>query len=177
LYSLFLKKASKVFNTMLGPHFSEGQILGDKILREILLPNDDAEAMAIIFNILHGQNNAIRESPDPEVILRVAIAVDRFGCTVPLAYAIKVWLNCVNVTDDSKLWRLMTAAYWFDNAKAFKEISLALILHYKESYLQLVVQGVIDTDFLMRACGKSASFACFGIRAKFKSSLARRSKK
>jgi hypothetical protein len=71
----------------------------------------------------------------------------------------------------------MMAAYWFHNTKAFEEISLALIFHYKNSYLQLAIEGGVDPEVLMRVCGESESIACFEIRAKFKSSFARRSKK
>ena len=77
VYSLF-KDTSKYFNALLGPHFSEGQNLGNKSLTEIPLLDDNAEAMAIIFNIIHGRNSVVRESPDPDEILQIAIAADKF---------------------------------------------------------------------------------------------------
>ena len=89
VYSLFLKNALKYFNALLGPHFSEGQNLGNKSLTKIPLPDNNAEAMAIIFNIIHSRNSAIRETPDLDEILQIAIAADKFDCIVPLAYAIK----------------------------------------------------------------------------------------
>lgn len=52
--------------------------------------------MAIIFNIIH--NNVIKEALGPDEVLQVAIAADKFDCIVPLAYAIKSWLNYANVT-------------------------------------------------------------------------------
>ena len=56
--------------------------------------------------------------------------------------------------------------------KGIQEISLALISHYKDSYLQLVIQGGVDPEVLIRVCGESESIACFEIRAKFKSIVA-----
>jgi hypothetical protein len=94
-----LKNASKYFNALIGPHFSEGQNLGNQSLTKIPLLDDNAEAMAVIFNIIHSQNSAIRETPDPDEILQIAITADKSDCIVPLAYAIKYWLNCANVTD------------------------------------------------------------------------------
>ena len=127
VYSLFLKNASTVFNAMLGPHFSEGQNLGGDLLTELSLPEDNAEAMTIICHLVHSRNDAIPETLGPDEIFQVAVAADKFDGIVPLAYAIKDWLNCAGVTDGSKLWRLLMAAYWFDNAKAFNEISHALV--------------------------------------------------
>lgn len=123
-YSLVLKSASRVFNAMLGPGFSEGQRLNDNESTEIIMTEDDAEAMEIMPNVIYGCNNAVHNSLDASQILRVAITADKFDCKVALAFAIKVWLNCANITDSSQLWRLLRAAYWFDNAKSFEDISL-----------------------------------------------------
>jgi hypothetical protein len=160
-YSLAIKSASKVFTAMLSPRFSEGQRLADNEWTEIDMPEDDAEAMEIMLNVIHGINNAVHNGLDTSKILRVAIIADKFDCKVALAFAIKVWLNCANITDGSQLWLLLRAAYWFDNAKSFEEISLALMLHYRGSYLQLWAQDHIDTDILIRICRKSGLFRLF----------------
>lgn len=158
-YSLVLKSASRVFSAMLGPRFNEGQRLDDNESTEIDMPEDDAEAMEIMLNVIHGCNNAVHDGLDASQILRVAITADKFDCNVALAFAIKVWLNCANITDSNQLWRLLRAAYWFDNAKSFEEISLGLILHHRGSYLKLWAQDDIDADILIRICRKSELFA------------------
>jgi hypothetical protein len=79
----------------------------------------------------------LHDGLDASQILRVAITVEKFDCKVALAFAIKIWLNCANITNSKQLWRLLRAVYWFDNAKSFEEISLGLILHHRGSYLQL----------------------------------------
>jgi len=151
-YSCVLKSASKVFSAMLGPRFSEGQRLNDNESTEIDMPEDDAEAMEIMLNVIHGCNNAVDDGLNGSQILRVAITADKFDCKVALSFAIKVWLNCANITDSNQLWRLLKAAYWFDNAKSFEEISLGLILHHRGSYLKLWAKDNIDTDILIRIC-------------------------
>jgi hypothetical protein len=136
-YSLVLKSASRVFNAILSPRFSEGQRLDDNESTEIDMPEGDAEVMEIMLNVIHGYNNTVHDSLDISQILRVVITTDKFDYKVALAFAIKVWLNYANITNSSQLWRLLRAAYWFDNAKSFEGISLGLILHHQGSYLQL----------------------------------------
>lgn len=160
-YSLVLKSASRVFSAMLGPRFSEGQRLDADESTEIYMPEDDAEAMEIMFNVIHGYNNAVHDGLDASQILRVAITTDKFDCKVALAFAIKVWLNCANITDSNQLWQLLRAAYWFGNAKSFQEISLRLILHHRGSYLQLWAQDDIHAEILIRICRKSGLFYLF----------------
>ena len=122
---------------MLGPRFSEGQRLNNNESMEIDMLEDNAEAIEIMLNVIYGCNNAVYNGLDTSQILQVAIIADKFDCKVALAFAIKVWLNCANITDSNQLWRLLRAAYWFDNAKSFEEISLGLMLHHRGSYLQL----------------------------------------
>lgn len=119
------------------------------------MPEDDAEAMEIILNVIHGRNNGVQDGLDARQILQVAITADKFDCKVALAWAIKVWLDCANLTDSSQLWRLLKAAYWFDNAKSFKEISFRLMLYHQGSFLQLWLKDNIDTDIMIRICRKS----------------------
>ena len=89
-YSLVLKSASRVFGAMLDGRFSEGQRLDDNGSTEIHMPDDDAEAMEIMLNVIHGRNNAVHDGLDASQILRVAITADKFDCKVALAFAIKV---------------------------------------------------------------------------------------
>jgi hypothetical protein len=44
---------------MLGPRFSEGQRLDGNESMEIDMPEDDAKAMEIMLNVIHGCNNAV----------------------------------------------------------------------------------------------------------------------
>ncbi len=62
VYSLFVKTASPVLNAMLRPNFEEGQQLAKTGSAEIALPEDNAEAIETIFNVIHGRNDKVRES-------------------------------------------------------------------------------------------------------------------
>ena len=159
-YSLVLKNASKVFSAMLNPRFSEGRRLAENQSTEIDMPEDDAEAMEIMLNVIHGYNDAVRDGLGADQILRLAITADKFDCRIALAFAIKDWLKCADISDSYQLWQLLKAAYWFDNAKSFGEISLALMLHHQGSYLTLWAQDDIDTEVLIRICREFELF-CF----------------
>jgi hypothetical protein len=72
---------------------------------------DDAEEIEIMLNVIHSCNNAVHDGLDASQILQVAITADKFDCKVALAFAIKVWLNCANITGSNQLWQLLRAAY------------------------------------------------------------------
>ncbi|CZR63190.1 uncharacterized protein PAC_13086 [Phialocephala subalpina] len=155
VYSLILKNTSKVFSAMLGPQFSEGQALLIRTTNtqpvELPLPEDDPDALRAICNILHGRNDAFVEPVRAPEILNIAIAADKWDCVVPLAWAVKDWLRCEGVTDSKELWRLMLAAYWFDEDKAFEKITQALLFHHKSSYFDLKEQAdELDSNVFMR---------------------------
>jgi hypothetical protein len=152
VFSLFLKNASSVFKAMLGPHFAEGQSLGGADPVEILLPEDNAEALSIIFNVLHGRNDSVPDSLNGSQILHIATAADKFDLVISLRFAIQRWLNCSGVNDPRELWLLMVASFWFDNANGFADITHALILHYAGSYSELAIEGGLNPDVLLRVC-------------------------
>jgi BTB/POZ domain len=74
--SCVLKNASKVFNAMLGPQFREGQDLHGNSPKEIIMPDDNADALTIICRILHLRNDSIPDSRTPSEVLQIAIAAD-----------------------------------------------------------------------------------------------------
>lgn len=136
--STILKNASKYFSALLGPNFREGQDIGKGIPKEILLPEENAQSLEIIFNVLHLRNEAVPKSLSPISILEIAIAADKFDCTVAMQHVSTIWLSPKKVTDAQELGRLMTAAYVFDNAEAFSDVTRWIIMHHQNSYLALM---------------------------------------
>ena len=110
------------------------------------MPDDIANALEIICNIIHHRNDAVPEKLKPDEIFKIAIAADKFDCIVALKYATTLWLNPRNVKDIFELGHLMAAAYILDNARAFDEITLLMLFHHKGSYLPLAdeIAGLID---------------------------------
>jgi hypothetical protein len=143
VYSLFLKNASKVFAVMLGPNFSEGEKISQITMGsavELDFPEDDAEALSIIFRVIHGRNESIHQTLTSEQVLSVAITADKYDCIVPLAFAIEHWFNPRNLAGlatPKQKWEMMTAAYWVCKDRSFTDLSLALMLNYSGSFLEL----------------------------------------
>jgi len=71
--------SSRVFNVILGPSYSEGANLSSLAPKDIPLPNDDAKALEIIFNVIHYRMEAMDDPLDPSVVLRVAITADKYN--------------------------------------------------------------------------------------------------
>lgn len=138
VHSFILKNVSMVFNAMFGPHFKEGQGLGGAYPKEIPLPEDSADALELICCVIHSRNDAVPYSLSPSEVLQVAIAADKYDCTVGLKFAGESWLIHNDIENTVELGRLMAAAYIFDSAHAFWKITLELIFRHEGSYLQLI---------------------------------------
>lgn len=148
-----LANVSKVFRTMFGPRFSEGQDLNDisKGPKEILMPEDNPDAIEIICSIIHFRS--ILHEIGPDLMLNIAIAADKFDCSIVLQHASILWLDPNEFKDLVELASLMAASYILDNFKAFSQITLAMVFIHAGSYLVLEEQEIgLDSSVLLRIC-------------------------
>jgi hypothetical protein len=143
-----LRTASTYFGAMFGPRFAEGQGLNSNGPKEILMPDDNANAVEVICNIMHFRNEAIPQSLSPTEVFEIAVAADKFNCVVALKHASAIWLNPDGVKSITELAYLMAAAYIFDNAQAFSRVTLAMVLRHTGSYLPLAEQLIDLFDFV-----------------------------
>lgn len=137
VYSLVLKNATPVFNAMLGPSFKEGYQLSQPGLIEVPLPEDNAEAMQIVFNVIHGRNNAVSETLDAGMLLQVTIIADKYDYYVPLTFAMRAWLKCMSPTTPEEAWTLAMVALLLRKQESFADAISALVLHHSGTYLGL----------------------------------------
>lgn len=112
------------------------------------MPDDNAHALEIICNVIHLRNDAVPRSLSPKDIFEIAIAADKFDCVVALKYASAIWLNPKGVENILELSYLMSAAYILDDAQAFGDITLSMMLNHKDSSLPLADQGAGITDWV-----------------------------
>lgn len=142
VHSMLLRAVSKPFSVMFRPDWKEGQdMLNRDGPAELLLPEDNAAALKIICLIIHHQNNDVPQTLAPGDILAIAVTADKYDCVHALRFASESWLR--PSTDKSNNLMLLTAAaYLFQNAKAFKEITRALVLDYNGPYLALSCEEV-----------------------------------
>lgn len=137
VHSLILKNASPVFNAMLGPHFAEGQQLAQPGLAEIELPEDNAEAVEIVFNIFHGRNDKVPEAIDSDQLLSVIVIIDQYDCLAPLKFAVKTWLDYISTTDPMQAWAVAMVAIVLHRQEKFAEATSVLVLNHSGSFLNL----------------------------------------
>ena len=153
VHSVIARSASKVFDAMLGPHFSEGKKMGESQPAKIHLPEDDSIAMSIIFCVLHGQNDGVPTILGTRQVLEIAITTDKYDMCGAMKFAAKCWLDPVSIADTQGLWHLMTAAYTFGDAERFEDITLRLILDHSGSYLSLLLEdNSIYSEVFVKIC-------------------------
>jgi hypothetical protein len=88
-----LANVSKVFRTMFGPYFSEGQDLSDISSgpKEVHMPDDNADAIEIICSMMHFRS--VPQEVGPDLMLDIAIVVDKYDCGIVLQHASILWLD------------------------------------------------------------------------------------
>lgn len=142
--SLFLKTASKLRCAILGSNWKEGDDTPVAAFPvEILLPEEDATALRCICAILHHQRTLVPQLTTVHDVLRVALTAKKFGVVEALTYANEFWLCPLN-KEASDLIVLVAAASLFQNAKAFRNITKALVLNYGGSYLALSSEDAVS---------------------------------
>jgi hypothetical protein len=148
-----LANVSKVFRAMFGPNFSEGQDLSDTRsgLKEVHMSDDNADAMEVICSIIHFRS--VPQEVGPDLMLHIAIAADKFDCSIVLQHASIIWLDPKKSMSLVELARLMAASYLLDHPKAFSQITLAIVFGHGDSYLALEEQDIgLDSCVLLRIC-------------------------
>jgi hypothetical protein len=140
--SLFLKAASKPFSAMFGPDWKEGHnILGRDGPVELPMPEDNAATLKLICAIIHHRNKKVPETLAAGDVLGVAVTADKYDCVDALKFATGNWLR-PSKNEAGNLMFLTAAAYLFQNAQAFKEITRAMILNHDGPYLALLCEEV-----------------------------------
>jgi hypothetical protein len=135
--SQILRNASYYFSNLSGPSFAEGQDLSNNDPKEVPMPDDDAHAVETICSIIHLRNDVVPLSLGPKEVFDIAVTADKFDCANAVKLASMFWLKTsgVGVEAVSELAYLMGAAYILNNADAFGEITLAMMMRHKDSYL------------------------------------------
>jgi hypothetical protein len=96
---------------MFGPNFKEEQNLYGNCPKEILMPDDNIDALNIIYRILHLRNDSIPDFLTLYEVLRIAIAVYKFDCVTRLKFHTAKWLNPRKTQDIVELKLLSVASY------------------------------------------------------------------
>jgi hypothetical protein len=129
---------------MFRPNFGEGQNISPGCPKEVSMPEDDAFAMNMVCSVIHHRNNAAFDHLTPKQVLTLAITADKYDCIDPLRNASRLWVKPRNTSDIEELKHLVAAAYLFDDAQAFEEITSALIFNHTDPF-HCLVEGEVDS--------------------------------
>lgn len=142
--SVFLSAVSQPFRAMFAPEWRTGHAhKTSNGFQMKWLPDDDGTALQLICGVIHHESHAMPNEIPAQTVLRVAIMADKYDCCRALRYASESWLNPKrDVVDD--LFILTAAAYLFDNATAFRQLTKKMILTYNGPFAAASWGGVED---------------------------------
>ena len=152
VHSFCMRTASKVFDAMFGPHFSEGQPSNGNHPKKIPMPDDNAAAMTTICNVIHHRNDLLPDVLQPSELPEIALAADKYDCVLVLKYVMIQWLDFKEPITFFDLGSLLIAAYVFDNSDAFRRVAQKLITGFPCAYHSLMQSKYGETIPLSIYC-------------------------
>jgi hypothetical protein len=162
VYSQCLKTASSVFSAMFGPHWIEGQNLSTESPTEVVLWEDDADAMDIICCVIHHRTALVPDRLTSTKILQIAIEVDKYDLTSTFRWVSPEWLKPSSTKEDLvHTGHLLAAAFLLNDSDAFMALIMKLIVDYGGSYLSLckdpMISQVLPTEVFCMYQSRSVS--------------------
>lgn len=141
VFSSILTRASKPFAAMFDGRFAEGESLSGSSPKKIKLVDDNPEAMRLLCNILHMQNDKLPHTLSSEQLIDIALLVDKYDCSRAVKLASSVWLQRAEaqLTTGTLEERLsaVAAAYLLDEPVAFRRITSSIVLNEADSLARL----------------------------------------
>lgn len=74
---------------------------------EIPIEDDDPEALSTLCQVLHFRNDSVPRKPDLELILKVAMHVDKYNCAEEFKPSAECWLSHHMKTSDAKILQVL----------------------------------------------------------------------
>ena len=158
-----LSFASSVLRAMLNSKFLEGTITNG--MREISLPDDDAEAFTILCNIAHLRAKSV-ESSSFSLFERLSVLCDKYDATeAALPWSTVYFLQHFKKSElRTKMdgLKMLHVAYAFNNAVAFAMVSKAILGKCSRSKL-LKIDGSSGGFEILPAGFLGKGFVTFGV--------------
>jgi hypothetical protein len=134
--------ASPVFKAMLQPgRFREGIQRNAADQMEVDLPDDDQSIMVIVLNIVHGRNRLVPKQADLEMMIKLAILVDKYQMVEAVESFSDSWINDLltrgrlpiyleigDIDGHIKLQRWLAVSWIFRRPDEFSKITAAAII-------------------------------------------------
>ncbi|ROT35416.1 hypothetical protein SODALDRAFT_284129 [Sodiomyces alkalinus F11] len=124
-----LALASSYFRVLFESNFKEGLETKAGTFPRIELEEDDSEAMEAILSLLHFRNGTEYTTMKPEKLAAIALHCNKYQCTNALRPWLHLWLDSEKVPKAYDIGFLLSAAFFFEDAKHFRRISALAIRH------------------------------------------------
>ncbi|RDW58019.1 hypothetical protein BP6252_13430 [Coleophoma cylindrospora] len=122
--------ASPVFKAMLRPNFREGETLRATGQATIPLPEDHLDAFVILLDIIHGRSKKIPRVVPFEMLLSLAILIDKYRLHELTRFFAEIWLDAVKEDIPTEMTRelvpWLVIAWVFGRADEFRNITRIL---------------------------------------------------
>ena len=150
--SKHLTLVSGPFRTMFqNDSFREGQQLKAEGRATIRLPEDNADAMVILLNVIHHRyENVPREPLSISLLYQLGLLIDKYGMGKVISLLAESWtteLGSYFTANDSKTRaQLLCVDYTFDLPVLFHEATKTVMFHAQEEIMaNCVPKGLLGT--------------------------------
>lgn len=130
--SKHLSLASGYFKKMLGGGWAEASTVHHDGCRHVDLEDFDADAIKILMDVIHGRAHNVPRSVDLDLLAKIAILVDYFGCQQVVAIVSDIWIQAAKRTISTHLdrglilWILIASV--FHKQEIFKSVTRVAIV-------------------------------------------------
>lgn len=138
--SKILALASPVFKAMFNSKFLEGSTIRSvQNPLELPLPDDDPDALAVLFHTLHFSSKWKLLKLGADLQLDVAQLSDKYDCTISMYGESGRWLRSLSESDheSSTLWKSSTIAFLMGHIDEFSNLTAKLVLKVTAAELDL----------------------------------------
>lgn len=129
--SRHLALASRVFRAMFDGGFQEGIIPDNHQLRKVPLPEDDAQAMMVLLNIIYGLSREIPRTIDLQQLTAIAVLVDKYELHQVVEVYTDIWFHRLynpHTIIESRLSDWIFVCWVLGKATEFKSLTQRAIL-------------------------------------------------
>ncbi|KAH7012529.1 uncharacterized protein B0I36DRAFT_355925 [Microdochium trichocladiopsis] len=123
--------------------------------KTVELPEDNFQAMLFICRVIHHRNELVPRAIDPADLLHVATAIDKYGMSVALKFALAQWLHVEDSMDMTSMGYIMAASYRLADEEVFVKLRMSHILRAWTKDIttgpgrEALVQAAVTVDSVM----------------------------
>lgn len=131
--SHILKLSSPMFKRLLSPPWQEGCELEATGQCVLPLPDDSADAMIAICNVLHHHNERTHDVEHPNELLNIVKLAHKYECVGAIIRMAQIWIARIfdffRFMPNDELCVVLEATYYLNDARIFEAMYRTLVEH------------------------------------------------